>query len=168
MPGIYHGLGPLLGLLFLMGPAAAQEPVVEKVIPEGRVVSALEGGTAGDITYLERNTENRPAINMASTSHDFGRVLPGGLLSHDFVFTNSGQSDLIIREVHPGCGCTVANFDKVVKPGENGRVSIVVTVYPSWAGSTFKRQAMVVTNDPNRANVILTFSGQVLKEGETL
>lgn len=170
MPRLYAALSSLFGAALWLWPvtAGAQEYIIEPINPGGQVISATEGNSASDIISIDRDIGGGPSISLESYSHDFGRVLPGSTISHDFVFTNQGDSDLIISAVHPGCGCAVVNFDQLVKPGASGKITIVVTVYPSWAGSPFKRQSMVATNDPGRANVLLSFSGQVLQNGETL
>ena len=41
----------------------------------------------------------------------------GDKIIHDFVIKNDGDADLQITNVQPACGCTVASFDKVIKPG---------------------------------------------------
>ena len=41
----------------------------------------------------------------------------------EYVFTNQGKSDLIIRHVKAGCGCTaLMPTENVIKPGAKGSI----------------------------------------------
>ena len=56
------------------------------------------------------------------STHDFGEVKEdAGAISYEFVFTNSGNSPLIINNVKASCGCTTPAWSKEpVMPGEKG------------------------------------------------
>src|SRR5215216_1722793 len=55
--------------------------------------------------------------------HDFGKIAQGKPVTTEFVFTNIGAQPLIITDVHPDCGCTIADYTKTpVKKGEKGFV----------------------------------------------
>lgn len=57
------------------------------------------------------------------TVFNFGKILDGERVSHDFVFTNTGEGDLIISNVQASCGCTTPDWTKdPIKPGEKGTV----------------------------------------------
>ena len=51
-----------------------------------------------------------------------GTVPKGQVIETDFVIKNTGGSDLVITDARPSCGCTVSSFDKVIKPGAEGKV----------------------------------------------
>ncbi|MBP6456733.1 MAG: DUF1573 domain-containing protein, partial [Chitinophagaceae bacterium] len=42
-----------------------------------------------------------------TTSHDFGIMKEGEVVTYDFEFTNCGKRNLIISEAKASCGCTV-------------------------------------------------------------
>ena len=52
-----------------------------------------------------------------------GTVPKGQIIETDFVIKNIGGSDLVITDARPSCGCTVSSFDKVIKPGAEGKVA---------------------------------------------
>ena len=54
--------------------------------------------------------------------HDFEVVAKGEVLVHDFEIRNDGDEPLLIENVRPACGCTVADFDKQIAPGQTGRI----------------------------------------------
>lgn len=77
-------------------------------------------------------------------THDFGKIPKGTPVTHEFKFTNAGDSPIIISEVKPTCGCSIAEFTKTpVKPGENGVIKIV---FNAAAGGPFTKSFIVRSN----------------------
>ena len=67
----------------------------------------------------------KPVMKFTETSHDFGTITDGEVVSHTFEFTNTGEGDLIITEAVTSCGCTVPEYPKhPVKPGEKGKIEV--------------------------------------------
>lgn len=96
-----------------------------------------------------------PQLDMPSFEHEFGAVKPGTPLTYTFKFKNRGKSDLSILEVKPSCGCTKGDFDKVVKPGKSGKITLTIDKTEKYSGKTVKT-AHVSTNDPEHASFTLT------------
>src|SRR5207247_8169156 len=71
-----------------------------------------------------------------------------------FAVKNTGTSDLQIIAARPACGCTVAEFDKVIKPGETGKVSAQVDT-TAFTGPIAKTVTLE-TNDPTTPTSTLT------------
>ena len=61
--------------------------------------------------------------------HDFanlGKMDMGEKAGVDFMFTNTGGSNLVILSVETSCGCTVPEWDKKpVPPGQKGKIRVV-------------------------------------------
>ncbi len=76
---------------------------------------------------------------------DVGKVKKGEPIRHEFVIRNAGDAPLEISEVKPSCGCTVAEYDKVIAPGATGRVKMVVET-DSFGGGIAK-SVTAFTND---------------------
>src|SRR5579885_3719482 len=67
----------------------------------------------------------QPHIAAPAPSFDFGTVLEGTPVKHEFTIRNVGQADLIIGQVQASCGCTVAKADKQrLRPGEQTRLPV--------------------------------------------
>ena len=94
-----------------------------------------------------------PRIDITPETKDAGTVPKGQIIDATFVIKNTGGSDLILTDARPGCGCTVASFDKVIKPGEEGKVVSHVDT-KSFSGPIAK-SILVVSNDPDRPQVNL-------------
>ena len=83
--------------------------------------------------------------------------------SHNFKFTNTGTTPLILAKGHSSCKCTVGEIaDSTVQPGES------TTVHVTWkskhASGAFKQSVTINTNDPNRREVMLTISGKYTEQ----
>ncbi|HIY74929.1 MAG TPA: DUF1573 domain-containing protein [Candidatus Sphingobacterium stercorigallinarum] len=66
-----------------------------------------------------------PEFKFDKETHDFGKIAFNKPVSHEYQFTNSGDQPIIISDVQPTCGCSVAEFTKTpVKPGESGTVNV--------------------------------------------
>jgi len=100
-----------------------------------------------------------PKIEVIPETKDAGTVAKGQMIETTFVVRNSGASDLIISDARPGCGCTVASFDKVIKPGAEGKVISSVDT-KNFAGPISK-SILLVSNDPDRPQLNLFIKAMV-------
>ena len=78
--------------------------------------------------------------------YDFGNVKEkGGLVSHEFVFTNTGDGNLLIGDARTTCGCTRPEYPKQpIAPGKKGKVK--VTYNPAGRPGPIDRTVTVKTN----------------------
>jgi hypothetical protein len=90
---------------------------------------------------------------------DVGFVAKGENASYDFVIRNEGDAPLQIQEVRAACGCTVADYDKVIAPGQTGKVRVSVDT-TTFSGAIAKG-VTVFTNDPATPQMELTIRAQV-------
>src|ERR1051326_6915897 len=100
-----------------------------------------------------------PRLTIVEPIKDFGVVPKGDKLDWSFEIKNTGDSDLQILAAKPGCGCTVADFDKVIKPGATGKVTAHVDT-TAFNGPIAKTVA-VETNDPSTPTATLTLHATV-------
>jgi hypothetical protein len=88
-----------------------------------------------------------PRITLVDPVKDFGTVPKGEVLNWEFTIRNSGDENLQILRVQPACGCTVAEFDSVIAPGETGRV-VAQLKTESFQGPISK-PITIQSNDPD-------------------
>ena len=100
-----------------------------------------------------------PKIEVIPETKDAGIVAKGQVIETTFVIKNNGGSDLIINDARPGCGCTVANFDKVIKPGGEGKV--VTSVDTKAFAGPISKSVLLVSNDPERGQINLFIKATV-------
>lgn len=66
------------------------------------------------------------AMQFETESHDFGILKAGEKTSYSFVFTNSGDQPIQIKNAKPDCGCLSVQFgNNPVKPGGKGMVEVI-------------------------------------------
>ena len=65
-------------------------------------------------------------IIFAPVDHfDFGKVVAGEIVKHDFEIQNTGNAELNIKNVSASCGCTAAKPEKsLLKPGEKTNINV--------------------------------------------
>jgi hypothetical protein len=100
-----------------------------------------------------------PHLVLTEPLKDFGTVPKGEKIDWSFEVKNTGNSDLEILAAKPTCGCTVADFTKVIKPGETGKVTAHVDT-TNFAGPISKAVSLE-TNDPSAATAQVTITAIV-------
>lgn len=103
-----------------------------------------------------------PSIEFENKTLNFDQLKQGEKIEHNYVFTNKGKSDLVIRKVRASCGCTaIITENKVVKPGEQGKIRVTF----NSAGKLGKQNktVTVISNDPDHNREILWIRGEVVK-----
>lgn len=123
---------------------AADEPVKAKKIAEPAAEKKAEAAAK----------DAAPRLTIVEPIKDYGTIPKGEKLDWAFVVKNTGDADLQIVSAKPGCGCTVADFDKVIKPGQTGKVTAHVDT-TAFAGPIAKTVTLE-TNDPTTPTSQLT------------
>jgi hypothetical protein len=100
-----------------------------------------------------------PRLSLTEPIKDFGTVPKGQKLDWSFEVRNTGVTDLEILAAKPACGCTVADFDKIIKPGQTGKVTAHVDT-TNFAGPIAKAVTLE-TNDASNPNAQLTITAIV-------
>jgi hypothetical protein len=101
-----------------------------------------------------------PQIEFDSTSIDYGTIENGSDGERVFSFTNTGNADLIIRNVKSSCGCTIPKKPKdPIAPGES---SEIVVRYDTKRVGPFRKTITVSTNQEDNPIIALKLKGTVL------
>ncbi len=90
---------------------------------------------------------------------DVGDVRRGEAVRHTFFIRNRGDAPLLLTEVKPTCGCTVAEYDRTIAAGGRGQVAAVVET-ESFSGPIAKA-ITVFTNDPGNPRISLVVKANV-------
>lgn len=106
------------------------------------------------------------SIALEEKSHDFGLIQEDkGPVSHQFTFTNNGDSPLVILDAKAECGCTRPTIPlQPIAPGKSA--SIKVTYLPAGRPGEFIKSVKVTTNDPKNKKIKLKISGSVIPSSE--
>jgi hypothetical protein len=102
----------------------------------------------------------QPKIKFREEVWDFGKVKQGGVLAHEFVFTNVGDATLVIQKVSTTCGCTaaLASNEKIV-PGKEGKIEVKFDT--RGYGGLVNKLVYVDSNDPAQPRHQLQVSAEI-------
>lgn len=94
-------------------------------------------------------------IEFKEDVYDFGKVsVAGGKVTHDFIFTNTGKSNLIILDAKADCGCTKPAYsEQPIAPGKTG--TIKVTFVPNGRGHFTKKVTVSTNGNPRKARLLI-------------
>ena len=100
-------------------------------------------------------------IEFDSEKYDFGKVKEGQLVNHTFVFKNSGNNPLTIKNVIATCGCTIPKFTKSpILPGGVGEVAVEFN--SKGRSGLINKKVLVLSNTPEEM-IALNFTAEIVK-----
>jgi hypothetical protein len=103
--------------------------------------------------------QGKPKAVAVEPIKDASTVAKGEKIVHDFLIRNDGDAVLEITNVQPACGCTVAEFDKTIAPGQTGKVHAVLDT--TTFNGPISKGVSVFTNDPDTPKLELTIRAKV-------
>jgi hypothetical protein len=99
-------------------------------------------------------------MKFAKDTHEFGNVEEGVQATHEFEFTNTGKTPVIISNVSASCGCTTPFWTKEpVAPGKKGKIT---ASYNSSGRPGAFHKTITVTSNAEPATQVLTIKGAVV------
>lgn len=107
----------------------------------------------------EMSAEPQPKAVVDKPIFDAERVDVGDVIVHDFMVRNEGDAPLHVTDVRPTCGCTVADYDKVIAPGETGKVHAELDTTGEQGG--ISKGITVLTDDPENPHLVLTIKALI-------
>lgn len=121
------------------------------------VAWAIATAAAGD----ESTGMSGARIHIENKRHDFGDVYERDAFIHTFEVKNIGTENLLIETVRTSCGCTVAEFDSIIAPGQVGKITL--NLDGSKVNGTFTKSATVRSNDPDHPSMSVSLGGNILE-----
>jgi len=107
--------------------------------------------------------EYAPKIACAEATWNFGEQVNTQAIEHVFTLKNEGNTTLLIGNVRPTCGCTVAQLStSSVEPGAEAALTVKLDLH-GRTGAQFK-QIRVESNDTNQSPYTLTLTGTAVTE----
>ena len=135
---------------------------IERKIIAAGLVLLLAAGVYGVASAQGKPAGKSPKVVIEKKIVQVGEILEMQNVEHTFMIKNAGSAELQITDVKPSCGCSVADFDKVIAPGQEGKVHIKIDGKKIGAGA-FDKAFAVKTNDPENEQFNLAVQGTVTK-----
>lgn len=143
--------------IFVSMVAQAQAPAPAAVPPPLQPAAAAPDAKAAPAAA--KVEAGQPKVEPIEEAKNVGTVAKGEAIEYSFRVRNAGKADLLINDVKPSCGCTIGKFDKTIKPGEEGKITLTIDT-KAFSGPISKT-AVVLTNDPARSQFSLTLTAYV-------
>ncbi len=105
--------------------------------------------------------QDLPELEFESKSIDLGEIKINSETKGKYIFTNNGKVPLIIKEVKPHCGCTVASYTETpILPKKQGYINFVYTA-PSTPQQI--KKIIVVSANTREKSYLLKIVAKVKK-----
>ncbi len=104
---------------------------------------------------------NAPKIKLVEELYDFGTVVEGPAISHEFKFKNEGKEPLVLSNVKASCGCTVPTWPK--EPILPGKSSAITATYNTQGRIGAFTKTITIEGNTAEGNKVLTIKGEVIK-----
>lgn len=101
-----------------------------------------------------------PVLYIEKDVYNFGSILEGTVIAHDFIIENKGDEALLIPRVRSNCACAVADYSEKIQPGEKGTVTIEFDSKGS-GGTTVDYKVRGDSNDTDNEHFDLSIKGHV-------
>jgi hypothetical protein len=113
------------------------------------------------LVLLATGARAQGVLYFETLEYDFGTLQEGDEPSYTFVFTNTGDQPVQLRQVRPSCGCTSPSYSTdPVGPGEQGEV---VVAYDSHGRpGAFNKTIDVEADGAQPSGVTLRITGDVI------
>ena len=104
--------------------------------------------------------QDGPRVTVAEPSFGFTRTLAGQVIEHEYLVNNGGNKPVRLLKAHMTAPLRAVAMPAVIPPGKP--VAVRLRLDTSWVAGQFDGQIVLVTDDPERPEINLTFQGEVV------
>lgn len=101
-----------------------------------------------------------PKIQMVEDSYDFGDIIQGESVTHEFVIKNIGNDKLIITSAKGSCGCTVPAWPK--EPILEGEESTIKVTFNSSGREGIQSKTVTLVTNAIPNTKVITINGNII------
>ena len=103
------------------------------------------------LSILSVQAKKYPEIKFEKTTIELGTFsMDEPVQRCTFKFTNTGKAKLVINQVNPSCGCTVAEYPKdYIAPGASGEITVTYNGFGKIPGKV-KKNVQIFTNSKSQ------------------
>lgn len=150
----------LISFLFIIPILACNNPKPEK-LPNGENKLSPDIVDNPATANGKADTTKVPKFYFAESTHHFGEIKEGDIVTYIFKFKNVGGSQLVIAQAKGSCGCTVPEYSKnPVQPGDEGEIKVT---FDSHGKSGMESKTVTLLANTIPATKVLTISAEVLQ-----
>lgn len=105
---------------------------------------------------------NKPTMEFTDTVYDFGNMHENEVVMHEFKFTNTGKTPLIINNASGSCGCTVPEYPK--DPVPPNATAVLKVTFNSSGKKGHQEKSVTIRTNTYRNIHMLYIKGEVMAE----
>ena len=144
---ILLGIALGIGAAMLRIKSAPWNPALDERIETSAAAASLPSGP-------------KPKAVVDQTEFNFGALDIQSKGSHEFLFRNTGDAPLTLRDGGTSCRCAVSELSKESTP-PGGSAKVTLTWKPLEKPGPYQQTAKILTNDPARPQITLTVTGRI-------
>ncbi|MDX1939953.1 MAG: DUF1573 domain-containing protein [Saprospiraceae bacterium] len=136
------------------------EKALEEIPVQGNAAEIIRNPVSAEGTV---DTANIARITFVEETYVFGTAKEGDIVTHEFQFTNTGKTALIITDARSSCGCTVPEWPKKpIAPGQSEKIKVKFNTTEK-EGDQIKGIIVTANTYPSESRVYLR--GTVIPKG---
>lgn len=145
--------------IFLLAFAAATLAACQQTKPKTDQAAA---DTAAHTETAAVASPDAPVMSFESGMYNFGKIVHGEKVHHEYKFTNTGKTPLIITNATATCGCTIPEPPKEpIKPGASG---VIKVEFNSEGKMGMQDKIITITSNGNPSTSELHLIGEVTEK----
>lgn len=124
----------------------------------GVSVTLFSARAAPPTTEVPAAHSGSPHLSVDQPKIDLGTVQAGDIVPMSWRLKNTGDANLVISRIKPGCGCTLVNFsekDQIIRPGKS--LELEASFNSSGRRGEHDKKVIVYSNDPTQPEFALSF-----------
>ncbi len=129
-------------------------------VKEEKTISPIKSSKSKSKTKPKKKVKSKAIIEFADTQYDFGRIVQGEVIEHEFVFTNKGKAPLVIKNAEATCGCTQPIYPFIpIEAGQTGKIFVQFKSKGRLGGQS---PAITITSNATEPIIKLHLRGEVV------
>jgi hypothetical protein len=113
------------------------------------------------LSNVGNENANQASFNFKEEEFNFGTIMQGAQVKHDFEFTNTGKEPLIISNAAGSCGCTVPEWPK--EPIAPGAKAVIKVTFNSAGKQGVQDKTVTLQSNAKQNPYVLHLKGNVDK-----
>ncbi len=113
------------------------------------------------LSNVGNDNENQATFKFTEEEFNFGTIMQGDQVKHDFQFTNTGKEPLIISNAAGSCGCTVPEWPK--EPIAPGAKSVIKVTFNSAGKQGVQDKTVTLQSNGTPNPMVIHLKGNVDK-----
>lgn len=116
------------------------------------------------LSNVGNDNPNQASFKFKEEEYNFGTIMQGDQVKHDFEFTNTGKEPLIISNAAGSCGCTVPEWPK--EPIASGAKGVIKVTFNSAGKQGVQDKTVTLQSNAKQNPLVLHLKGNVDKPVE--